>query len=136
MRRLALLTIGLLTLVPAFDSALAAVGSGKVEKSWISTTSGGDSKDSFSSSKVKRLYANFVWKTPAKVGQVLTIEWRDPDGTLRARWKDKTVKDDKKGTRLYAWIGQGVVKGKTGAWSAVLTVGGSRIGQRKFRITA
>ena len=134
MRRLALLSVCLLALVPAF--ALAAGSKGTIDKSWISTSSGGDRQASFSSSKVKRLYANFTWKTPAKPGQVLRIEWHDPAGTLRAVWRNKTIKDDKKGTRLYAWIGSNLVKGKLGSWSAVLTVGGTQIGRSKFKIVA
>jgi hypothetical protein len=55
---------------------------------------------------------------------------------LRAQWKDKTIKADQKGTRLYAWIGTGIVKGKTGTWTAVLTVGGKRISTAKFRVVA
>ena len=103
MRRLAILSVCLLALVPAFDAA-AATSKGTVERSWISTTSGGASGKQFSAGKVKRLYANFTWKTPATPGQDLAIEWHDPAGALRARWKDKTIKADKKGTRLYAWI--------------------------------
>ena len=72
---------------------------------------------------------------PAAAGQVLRIEWRDPAGMLRAVWKDKTIKGDKKGTRLYAWIGNGLVKDTPGGWKAVLTVGGKPIGTAKFRIT-
>ena len=102
----------------------------------ISPVSGGPQAKSFHVATVKRLYANFVWKTPAAAGQVLRIEWHDPGGTLRAVWNDKTIKDDKKGTRLYAWIGPAVVKGKLGGWTAVLTVGSTRIGQAKFRIVA
>jgi hypothetical protein len=136
MRRLAVLTVCLLALVPAFDIARAADGKGAVSRSWISNTSGGASVASFSAAKVKRLYANFIWKTPAAAGQVLRIEWHDPDGALRAVWKDKTIKDDKTGTRLYAWIGSGVVKGKLGFWSAVLTVGGKQISKHKFRVVA
>ena len=83
-----------------------------VQKSWISTVSGGPQAKSFKISAVKRLYANFVWKTPAAAGQVLRIEWHDPSGTLRAVWNDKTIKDDKKGTRLYAWIGPGSRQGQ------------------------
>jgi hypothetical protein len=136
MRRFAVLTVCLLAFVPAIDSALAADGKGAVSRSWISTTSGGTSAGSFSAAKVKRLYANFVWKTPATAGQVLRIEWHDPAGALRAVWKDKTIKDDQRGTRLYAWIGSGVVKGTLGSWSAVLTVGGKQISKHKFRIVA
>ena len=136
MRRFAVLTVCLLALVPAIDSALAADGKGAVSRSWISTTSGGTSAGSFSAAKVKRLYANFVWKTPATAGQVLRIEWHDPAGALRAVWKDKTIRDDQRGTRLYAWIGSGVVKGTLGSWSAVLTVGGKQISKHKFRIVA
>jgi hypothetical protein len=136
MRRLAVLTVCLLALVSVLATAQAAVGSGTVSRSWISATSGGDSANSFSVAKTKRLYANFVWKVPAKPGQVLTIEWRDPAGQLRARWKDKTIAADKKGTRLFAWIASGVVKGKLGSWTANLTVGNTRISTHKFRVVA
>jgi hypothetical protein len=134
MRRLAVLTVCLLVLVPAFSSAQAAGSKGSVSKSWISRTSGGASEKSFSATAVKKLYANFVWKVPAKPGLPLTIEWRDPNGALRAVWKNRTIKSDKKGTRLYAWIGTGVVKGRPGSWSAVLTVAGTRIGMKKFHV--
>ena len=134
MRRLAVLTVCLLALVPAFNAAQAAGDKGSISKSWVSRTSGGSSEKSFSSAAVKKLYANFVWKVPAKPGQPLTIEWRDPGGVLRAVWKNKTIGTDKKGTRLYAWIGSGVVKGKPGSWSAVLTVAGTRIGMQKFHV--
>jgi hypothetical protein len=135
MRRLTLLTICLLALVTSSGVAMAAGSKGVVDKSWISTLSGGPQVKTFKAATVKRLYANFVWKKPAAAGQVLRIEWHDPSGTLRAVWSDKTIKDDKKGTRLYAWIGPAVVKGKPGAWTAVLTVGRTRVGQAKFRIT-
>jgi hypothetical protein len=134
MRRLAVLTVCLLALVPAFSVAQAAGDKGSVSRSWVSVSSGGTSEKSFSAATVKKLYANFVWKVPAKPGQLLTIEWHDPDGVLRAVWKNKTIATDKKGTRLYAWIGSGVVKGKLGSWSAVLTVAGTRIGMKKFRV--
>jgi hypothetical protein len=71
---------------------------------------------------------------PAKPGQDLTIEWHDPAGSLRAVWKNKTIKTDKAGTRLFAWIGTGILKGKPGSWSAVLTVAGTRIGMKKFHV--
>jgi hypothetical protein len=134
MRRLVVLTVCLLALVPAFSAAQAAGDKGSISKSWVSRTSGGSSEKSFSATAVKKLYANFVWKQPAKPGQDLSIEWRDPAGVLRAVWKNKTIKSDKKGTRLYAWIGAGVVKGKPGSWSAVLTVAGTRIGMKKFHV--
>jgi hypothetical protein len=136
MRRLAVLAVCLLALVPAFSVAQAAGGKGSVSRSWISTTSGGTSEKSFSAAKTKRLYANFIWKTPAAVGQVLKIEWRDPSNALRAVWTNKTIKSDKKGTRLFAWIGSGVVKNKVGSWNAVLTVGGTRVSAHKFRVVA
>jgi hypothetical protein len=136
MRRLAILSVCLLALVPAFDAAYAATSSGSIQRSWISTTSGGDAAKRFSIAKTKRLYANFTWKTPATPGQDLAIEWHDPAGALRARWKDKTIKADKKGTRLYAWIASGVLKGKAGSWKAVLTVGGKPISTSRFRVVA
>jgi hypothetical protein len=138
MRRLTSLVICLVALLAAVGvaGATAAGSKGTIKKSWISTTSGGPAAAKFKVATVKRLYANFVWKKPAVAGQVLRIEWHDPSGTLRAVWNDKTIKGDKEDTRLYAWIGPGVVKGKLGGWTAVLTVGSTRIGQAKFRIVA
>src|SRR5215213_1095228 len=136
MRRFAVLAVCLFALVPALASAGAADSKGSIQRSWISTTSGGKAESQFSAAKVKRLYANFTWKTPATPRQVLAIEWRDPAGQLRARWKDKTIAADKKGTRLYAWVGSGLVKGKTGWWRAVLTVGGKAISSHRFRVVA
>ncbi len=136
MRRIVLLTACLLVLLSTVSVASAAGGKGTVSRSWISKTSGGTSEKSFSVTKVKRLYANFVWKTPATAGQVLRIEWRDPSNALRAVWRNKTIKADRKGTRLYAWIGTGVVKSKPGSWQAVLTVGGTKISAHKFRVVA
>jgi hypothetical protein len=135
MRRLTLLTVCLLALLTC-GVASAATSAGSVDRTWISTASGTAPIKAFKAKAVKRLYANFTWKVPAKAGQVLRIEWHDPSGSLRAVWKDKTIKGDKKGTRLFAWIGAGVVKGALGGWKAVLTVGGKPIGTAKFRITA
>ena len=135
MRRLVLLAICLLALVPAFGSAQAAGGQGQRSRDPGSRAPPAARREkSFSATAVKKLYANFVWKVPAEPGQKLPIEWHDPAGALRAVWKNKTIKSDKKGTRLYAWIGSAVVKGKPGAWSAVLIVGGKQIGTSKFRI--
>jgi hypothetical protein len=136
MRRLAVLTICLLALVPAVGSAQAAGGQGSVSKSWISRTSGGARETKFSAAAVKKLYANFVWKTPAVPGQKLRIEWHDPSGALRAVWRNKTIKSDKAGTRLYAWVTSTVVKGKPGAWRTLLIVGGKQISASTFHIVA
>jgi hypothetical protein len=136
MRRIAVLTVCLLVLMPALDAAQAAGRTGTVDSSWVSRTSGGKKESSFRVASIKRLYANFVWKTPAAPNQQLRIEWRDPGGTLRAVWKNKTIAGDKKGTRLFAWVVSDVVKGKPGSWRAVLTVGTTRIGTAKFKIVA
>jgi hypothetical protein len=136
MRRFWLLSACLVVLASSVAAAQAAGSKGTISRSWISTTSGGTSVKAFSAASGKRLYANFVWKKPAAPGQVLRIEWRDPAGTLRAVWRNKTIADDKKGTRLYAWINGGLVKGKTGSWNAVLTVGGSPISSHRFTVTA
>ena len=85
MRRLALLTVCLLMLVPAIDVANAAGRKGTVGSSFISRTSGGKHETSFKSGSVKKLYANFVWKTPAAAGQILRIEWHDPKGDAARR---------------------------------------------------
>ena len=117
MRRLAMLSVCLLALVPAFDVASAAGQQGHrralLDLDDLRWRLGqARSRPARSSS----LYANFIWKTPATPRSGSSrIEWHDPAGALRARWKDKTIKADKKGTRLYAWIGSGVVKGKAGS---------------------
>jgi hypothetical protein len=136
MRRVALLSICLLALVPAFAAAEAAGGQGSVLKSWVSRTSGGARETKFSAGTVKKLYANFVWKVPAAPGQKLRIEWHDPSGALRAVWRNKTIKSDKQGTRLYAWVGSSLVKDKPGAWRTVLIVGGKQISASTFHIVA
>ena len=71
---------------------------------------------------------------PASPGQELAIEWHDPSGTLSARWPSKTIKSDKAGTRLFSWVGAGVLKGKTGTWRAVLIVGGKTVSTSKFSV--
>ena len=97
MRRLALLTVCLLALLPAFSVAQAAGDKGSVSKSWVSRTSGGASEKSFSATAVKKLYANFVWKVPAKPGQDLTIEWRDPAGVAARRLEEQDDQDGQEG---------------------------------------
>jgi hypothetical protein len=136
MRRLVVLSICLLALMPAFDAAQAAGSQGTVSKTWVSRTNGGVRETKFSASAVKKLYANFVWKVPAAPGQKLRIEWRDPNGVLSAVWRNKTIKSDKEGTRLYAWVKSTVVKGKFGTWRTVLIVGGKQIGASTFRVVA
>ncbi len=134
MRRLAVLAVCLLALVPALNAAQAAGSQGTVSKTWVSRTNGGAREGKFSASAVKKLYANFVWKVPAAPGQKLRIEWRDPGGTLQAVWRNTTIKSDKEGTRLYAWVKSSVVKDKTGTWRALLIVGGKKIGTTAFQI--
>jgi hypothetical protein len=139
MRRFVVLSICLLALVPVFSAAQAAGNTGSISKSWVSRTSGGAREKSFSAASVKKLYANFVWKVPATPGQELAIEWHDPNGTLSARWHNKTIKTDKAGTRLFSWVGAGVLKDKTGTlrsgtWRAVLIVGGKTVSTSKFSV--
>ena len=136
MRRLAILSVCLLALVPAFDAA-AATSKGTVERSWISTTSGGASAQAvLGRARSSACTRTSPGRRPRRPVRILAIEWHDPAGALRARWKDKTIKADKKGTRLYAWIASGVVKGKAGSWKAVLTVGGKPISTSRFRVVA
>ena len=104
----------LLALVPAFAVAAQRAAQGTVERRWISTTSGGDADDAVLGRRRSALYANFIWKRPPTAGQALEIAWHDPAGTLRAAGRDKTIKSDKEGTRLYAWVAHDVVKDKPG----------------------
>ena len=140
MRRFVVLSICLLALVPVFSAAQAAGNKGSISKSWVSRSSGGAREKTFSAKGVKKLYANFIWKVPATPGQALAIEWHDPSGTLSARWPSKTIKSDKAGTRLFSWVGSGVLKDKatgkarTGTWRAVLIVGGKTVSTSKFSV--
>jgi hypothetical protein len=138
MRRL-LILIAISTFLAVADVASGAGegGRGVVQRSWASKTSGGAAVTSLDPASARRIYANFVWRTPPNVNQALRIGWKDPTGVIRAVWTARTVASDKKGTRIFAWIGASVLKAQSaGRWQVILTVGGVTRNVQTFRTVA
>jgi hypothetical protein len=107
-----------------------------VQKSWVSQGSGTPALTVVKPGAVTRVYANFVWAKAPKPGQALRIQWLDPSGAVQAVWVNKTLATDRKGDRLFSWIGAGVLAPKPGIWKASLTIGGVVHSTRTFRVIA
>jgi hypothetical protein len=115
--------------------ASAAAESGVVvQKSWVSSGSGTPAVTVVKPGVVTRVYANFVWARAPKPGQGLRIQWIDPNGDVQAVWSGKTLSTDRRGDRLFSWIGAGVLAPKPGLWQATLSVGGVVRSTRAFRV--
>jgi hypothetical protein len=112
----------------------AAESGAVVQKSWVSRGSGTPAVTTVTPGSLTRVYANFVWARAPKAGQPLRIQWIDPDGNVRAVWANKTLATDRKGDRLFSWIGAGVLAPKPGMWTAQLSVGGIVRSVRAFRV--
>ena len=108
---------------------------GSVSRSWISIKNGGSKVDRFASKKAPKLYANFVLRTAPTANRDLKIIWRDPKGQLQAEWDSTTRKDDRKGTRLFAYINPKVYRAVKGRWTAKLLVAGKPISQATIILT-
>ena len=119
------------------SAATAAAESGAVvQKSWVSRGSGTPAVTVVKPGAVTRVYANFVWARAPKPGQRLRIQWIDPDGAVQAIWSGLTLATDRKGDRLFSWIGAGVLAPKPGTWKATLTIAGVVRSARTFRVAA
>jgi hypothetical protein len=105
-----------------------------VQKSWVSQGSGTPALTVVKPGAVTRVYANFVWAKAPKPGQALRIQWLDPSGAVQAVWVNKTLATDRKGDRLFSWIGAGVLAQQPGMWKAQLSVGGTVRSMRAFRV--
>jgi hypothetical protein len=115
--------------------AVASAESGAiVQKSWVSQGAGAPAVTVVKPGSVTRVYANFVWAKAPKPGQALSIQWIDPSGAVQAVWTNKTLVTDRKGDRLFTWIGAGVLVPEPGIWKAQLSVGGIVRSVRAFRV--
>ncbi len=113
----------------------AAPADGSIDHSTITVKSGSSPSQKVIAARLgRRIYANFFVKRPFKSGLPLKIEWLDPQGNLRARWKDKTQPGDLKGTRLYAFITAAIYHGLPGRWSVRLSVGSVVKSQHRFTL--
>jgi hypothetical protein len=132
--RLRLPCVALLALLSVVNVAVAGSrdGKGVVSRTWISATSGGPASTSVNPRSSQRIYVNFVWRTPPRVGQAIRIGWKDPSGVVRAVWTNRTTASDKKGTRLFAWVRASQLE-PPGTWQAILTVGGVTRSVTSFR---
>lgn len=115
-------------------ASVAAESGAVVQKSWVSRGSGTPAVTVVKPGSVTRLYANFVWARAPRPGQGLRIQWIDPDGDVQAVWSGKTLATDRKGDRLFSWIGAGVLAPKPGAWKATLSIAGVVRSTRAFSV--
>ena len=131
-----LLPLALVVVALAVPAGLAAAPvDGSIDHSTITVKSGSSTPQKVIAARLgRRIYANFYVKRPFKSGLPLKIEWLDPQGNLRARWKDKTQAGDRKGTRLYAFITASIYHGLPGRWSVRLTVGSVVKSQHRFTL--
>ena len=134
MRRTLSLAFACVLLGLAAVATASAESGAVVQKSWVSRGSGTPALTIVTPGSLTRVYANFVWGRTPKAGQTLRIQWLDPDGTVRAAWANKTLASDRKGDRLFSWVGAGVLAANPGIWKAQLSVGGIVRSARSFRV--
>lgn len=109
---------------------------GSIDRSSITVKNGsGPPQKTISSRLGRTIYANFYIKRPFRIGLPLTIEWIDPNGDVRARWRNKTAKTDVKGTRLYAYVTPALYRNHLGRWTARFSVNSVVKSQHRFTLT-
>ena len=82
----------------------------------------------------RAVYVWFEWERAPTAGQRMVIEFRDPKGRPRARWTTRTLARDQARSRVYTFIRRDTFEADLGAWSAVLTVGGTARGRARFTV--
>jgi hypothetical protein len=117
-------------LVPGAAEAAGPL-KGTVQRGWVAGKQGGAPRSIFPPGTT-RLVASFVWLRPPTPGQALTISWIGPDGDLRAIWRNRTIKGDRRGTRIWTSIANETFREVPGRWYVVLRVGGVRRGTLRF----
>ncbi len=125
-----------LVIALALPATLAAApGDGSIARSTITVKNGAGAPQKVIAARLgRRIYANFYIKRPFKSGLPLSIEWLDPQGNLRARWKDRTASGDRTGTRLYAFITTSIYRGLPGRWTVRLTISSNVKSQHRFTL--
>ena len=117
----------------AAPATAAAPRYGLVQHGWVSV-----SRTSHSLSRLpvhaKGLVAHFQWQRVPTAGLPLQIGWYAPDGSLRAIWKDRTLKSDRAGTILWTSISRKVLTAAPGRWHVELRVDGRLRGYLRFAV--
>ena len=133
MRRLLLFVVllALLTVANVADAGTQG-GKGVVQRSWISVTSGGAVVTSVNPRSVQRVYVILSGARRLEPVRQCASGGRT-SGNIRAVWTNRTLASDKRGTRLFAWIGRSQLKQSSGTWQAILTVGGVTRSVSSFR---
>ena len=78
--------------------------------------------------------ASFNWLHAPTAGQKLEIDWFGPSGERVAVWKNRTLKTDTDGTRLYSFISRKTIETRPGHWRVELSVGGVERAQQTFTV--
>jgi hypothetical protein len=117
----------------ALPSAAATPLRGTVKRSFTATGVNGRITSTFPAT-ASHVYASFIWLHPPTAGQRLEIDWFGPTGQRLAVWKDRTLKTDTAGTRLYSFIGRKTIAAHPGHWRVALSVGGVERAAKTFTV--
>jgi hypothetical protein len=117
----------------ALPSAAATPLRGTVKRSFTATGVNGRITSTFPAT-ASHVYASFIWLHAPTAGQSLEIDWFGPSGQRLAVWKDRTLKSDTAGTRLYSFIGRKTIAAHPGHWRVALSVGGVERGVQAFTV--
>ena len=117
----------------AMPSAAAAPLRGTVKRSFTATGVNGRITSTFPPT-ASHVYASFIWLNAPTAGQPLEIDWFGPSGQRVAVWKDRTLKTDTAGTRLYSFIGRKTISAHPGHWRVALSVGGVERAAQTFTV--
>jgi hypothetical protein len=117
----------------ALPSAAATPLRGTVKRSFTATGVNGRITSTFPAT-ASHVYASFIWLHAPTAGQSLEIDWFGPSGQRLAVWKDRTLKSDTAGTRLYSFIGRKTIAAHPGHWRVALSVGGVERGVQTFTV--
>ena len=135
LRRIALLCAGLVIFAALPAAHAEAPLKGTVERTWASVGKSGAPQKRFSTASAT-IYANFVWKRSPTPGQGIAIRWTRPDGHPVYEWKGTTLKGDRPGTRMFAFLTKPQFRTQKGTWKAVLSVGGIPRGTVRFTVVS
>jgi hypothetical protein len=117
----------------ALPSAAATPLRGTVKRSFTATGVNGRITSTFPAT-ASHVYASFIWLHAPTAGQKLEIDWFGPTGQRVAVWKNRTLKTDTAGTRLYSFIGRTTIASRPGHWRVALSVGGVERAAKTFTV--
>jgi hypothetical protein len=127
-----------LALLVACASALPAAAAdplrGTVKRSFTATGVNGRVTSTFPATAA-HIYASFIWLHAPTAGQKLEIDWFGPSGERVAVWRNRTLKTDTAGTRLYSFISRKAIETRPGHWRVELSVGGVERAQQTFTVS-